>query len=213
MIMAPSALSGHRQPAPRARLVCKNPEALGSPAGQEILLDTSEVTIGRAPEHAISLKADGISRNHAKFFPGDGAWGVEDMGSTNGVLVNGAKAHQAWLKNGDLVLLGTVQYQFEFVKASVAETEEDAMAEAEKTVVMRPTVKREATGQGAPAQAPASRPAAAVGGAARTQTNTRPAAASRSAAAREKPSGSGSGIMLIIALAVVVIAAVAFMVL
>lgn len=204
MIMAPSAMAGHRQPAPRARLVCKNPDSLGSPAGQEILLDAGAVTIGRSPEHDVSLKADGISRNHAKFFPGDGAWGVEDMGSTNGVLVNGAKGQQAWLKPGDLIVVGTVQYVFEHLQAEapVSDDEADAMAEAEKTVIMRPTVKRQVTGDAA-LQPQASAPAAA---------STRPVTSTRVSAARDKPSGSGSGMKLIIILVVAVAAAVAFLV-
>lgn len=207
MIMAPSALAGHRLPAPRARLVCKNPDSLGSPAGQEILLDGSVVTIGRTPDHDVSLKADGISRNHAKFFPGDGAWGVEDMGSTNGVLVNGSKGQQAWLKPGDLIVIGTVQYAFEHLQAEApaADQDSDAMVEAEKTVVMRPTVKRQVTAD-APAQpkAPAQTVAPAAAG-------TRPATSTRVSAARDKPSGSGSGMKLIIVLVVAVAAAVAFL--
>ena len=214
MIMAPSARAGHRQPAPRARLVCENPDNLGSPAGQEILLDGSEITIGRTPDHDVALKADGISRNHAKFFPGDGAWGVEDMGSTNGVLVNGSKAQQAWLKNGDAIILGTVKYRFEFLPEAGAEEEEsDAMVEAEKTVVMRPTVKRNiAAEQSTPTPTP-TKPQATTQAArapAKPATAT-PRPAARASAARDKPSGIGSGMKLIIVLAAVVVAAIAFL--
>ena len=212
MIMTPSARAGHKLPAPRARLVCRNPDVLGSPAGQEILLDVSAVTIGRSPEHDVSLKADGISRNHAKFFPGDAAWGVEDMGSTNGVLVNGSKAHQAWLKPGDQIVIGTVQYVYELLRVDApAEDEPDAMREAEKTVVMRPTVKREVTGD-APNQPRAAPPAAQPTRAQSPAGGVGARPATRSATAREAPSGSGSGMKLIIALVVVVAAAVAFLI-
>ncbi len=216
MIMAPSARAGHRQPAPRARLVCENPDNLGSPAGQEILLDGSEITIGRTPDHDVALKADGISRNHAKFFPGDGAWGVEDMGSTNGVLVNGSKAQQAWLKNGDAIILGTVKYRFEFLPEAGAEEEEsDAMVEAEKTVVMRPTVKRNiAAEQSTPTPTPTPTKPQATTQAARAPAKpatATPRPAARASAARDKPSGIGSGMKLIIVLAAVVVAAIAFL--
>ena len=212
MIMTPSAMSGERSPAPRSRLVCRNPDVLGSPAGQEILLDGAQVTIGRGAEHDVTPKADGISRNHAKFFPGDGAWGVEDLGSTNGVLVNGSKAKQAWLKSGDVVVLGTVQYAFEHLPEARADEEYDAMREAEKTVVMRPTVKTQATAAAAASQAehkPAARPSSPGSATARGHAGARASTGASRGMAREKPR-SGSGMMLIVALAVAVAAVLGF---
>lgn len=222
LIMAPSEMAGHKKPAPRARLVCRNPNVLGSPAGQEILLDGGEVTIGRGSDSAVSLKADGISRHHAKVFPGDSAWGVEDLGSTNGVVVNGTRIKQTWLKPGDVMLLGTVEFEYGLVEVEVPTEMVDAMREAEKTVVMRPTVKREVTGE-----------VARTTGATTTRTATRtaskppppkpspatpahkaPAAAApgRPTAPRQDPKAkkSGSGMLLIVALLVVVVAAVGY---
>ena len=207
MIIAPSAEPAGSSAAPRARLVCSNPAVLGSPAGQEILLDGAEVTIGRSPDHDVSPKADGISRNHARIFPDDGAWWVADLGSTNGVIVNGSREQRARLQDGDTIILGTVQYAFERVEEEpVPSAESDAMREAERTVVMRPTVK---------SQMKAPSPATAQPRRARTQATAGSAGlAQRSRSgggrvAREQPQ-AGSGLKLIVLLAVVVGAAVAF---
>ncbi len=52
----------------------------------------SEVVVGREIGCSIApLTADGLSRRHAKFLFKDGAWTVEDMGSTNGTFKNGEK--------------------------------------------------------------------------------------------------------------------------
>lgn len=50
---------------------------------------SDEVTIGRSPGCAISLSDDTfISTVHARVFNRDGEWWVEDLGSTNGTLLN-----------------------------------------------------------------------------------------------------------------------------
>lgn len=50
------------------------------------LRDTLE--IGRADRCAIRLEDTYVSQVHARLYPKDGAWYVEDQGSTNGTLLN-----------------------------------------------------------------------------------------------------------------------------
>ena len=47
-----------------------------------------------------------ISRSHAQLQPADGKWKVLDVGSTNGLLVNGVKRSEAVLHDGDIVTFG-----------------------------------------------------------------------------------------------------------
>jgi pSer/pThr/pTyr-binding forkhead associated (FHA) protein len=47
--------------------------------------------IGRAPESDLVLTLGGVSRKHARFFLKDGAPWVEDLGSSNGTFLNGAR--------------------------------------------------------------------------------------------------------------------------
>ncbi len=49
-----------------------------------------EITVGRGADNLISIPVDGVSRCHARFFrDGNRQWFVEDLGSTNGITVNG----------------------------------------------------------------------------------------------------------------------------
>ena len=74
-------------------------------------------TIGRSRECEIVLGDSSISRKHAELRPSpQGQWTIADLGSTNGIRVNGASvpAGQAQpLAAGDHVTLGTVDATFE----------------------------------------------------------------------------------------------------
>ncbi len=111
MVLAPSALK-KKKVLPKAKLVCVDASVLSGPAGAEISLEEVETTLGRGEENTVSLKAEGISRMHARFFPSGDIWGIEDLGSTNGIKINGSKAHEAFLKHGDMIKMGARQYQF-----------------------------------------------------------------------------------------------------
>ena len=70
-------------------------------------------TIGREDDNAIRLEDTKVSRHHAAVRPRDGKWFIEDLGSTNGVYVNGAKIEQAELRKGDQVHIGSYDLVFE----------------------------------------------------------------------------------------------------
>ena len=56
--------------------------------GTTIRLSQSPVLIGRAPECTLVLNDDYASNRHARIFPSEGEWFVEDLGSTNGTLLS-----------------------------------------------------------------------------------------------------------------------------
>jgi len=60
----------------------------GELAGAVIPLGTSPITVGRAADSTLVLKDDFSSSRHARFFPSDGQWIVEDLGSTNGTWID-----------------------------------------------------------------------------------------------------------------------------
>jgi diguanylate cyclase (GGDEF)-like protein len=67
----------------------------------------AEVTIGRSDEALIVLDDESLSRRHARFFPVHGAFMVQDLGSTNGTLVNGLPITEPrTLADGDQIQLG-----------------------------------------------------------------------------------------------------------
>jgi ABC transport system ATP-binding/permease protein len=66
-----------------------------------------EITVGRQEGNSIRLTERNISRRHARFFRQSGTLFVEDMGSFNGVKVNGGRVvAPTSLKDGDLVIIG-----------------------------------------------------------------------------------------------------------
>jgi len=67
-----------------ARLVVLAPPAS---AGTTFTLP-GETTIGRAPGCGVVVDDERVSKLHARVFPGHGCWMVEDLGSTNGTLLN-----------------------------------------------------------------------------------------------------------------------------
>ena len=115
---------------PRARLYCVDVSVLKDARGAQILLDAGEVSIGRDPENQISLRAEGVSRRHARVFADSGHWLVEDIGSTNGTRVNNSELKEIKrLRDGDTVAFGRACYKFELrseiSKASVPGIEID----------------------------------------------------------------------------------------
>ena len=91
---------------------------LASPAltvDSERTLDSAPVTLGRSSDNDMNLGDDEFaSAHHAKVEPRrDGVW-VEDVGSTNGTFVNGAKLNRPQkLTPGDIIRVGETDLRFE----------------------------------------------------------------------------------------------------
>jgi pSer/pThr/pTyr-binding forkhead associated (FHA) protein len=67
----------------------------GALSGTTVRLADSPVTLGRSQDSTIVLDDDYVSSRHARFFPREGQWLVEDMGSTNGTYIDRAKVTSA----------------------------------------------------------------------------------------------------------------------
>ena len=130
-----------KQQPPAAILSCVGPAPTGS--SSQVSLVDSELTFGRSDEHDVVLAVDGISRNHARVYPGNGIWGLQDLGSTNGVFVNKTKVERAWLEPGDIVSIGTVHYKYGLAETALgaSPTPDIDISDAEKTLVIRPEAK------------------------------------------------------------------------
>jgi FHA domain len=66
----------------------------GTLAGTVIGLSDVQITIGRADDATLVLTDDYASTRHARLFPQDGQWLVEDLGSTNGTYLDRQKVTQ-----------------------------------------------------------------------------------------------------------------------
>ena len=63
----------------------------GGLAGMSIDLTDQQITMGRANDATLVLNDDYSSSYHARIFPQDGQWFVEDLGSTNGTYLDRQK--------------------------------------------------------------------------------------------------------------------------
>jgi hypothetical protein len=82
--------------------------------GKRLVVGASGATLGRSRSCDIVLDDANVSRRHAEVRPRGGGWIVADLGSTNGVAVNGARIEQAHaLRPGDRIELGTTALTFE----------------------------------------------------------------------------------------------------
>jgi pSer/pThr/pTyr-binding forkhead associated (FHA) protein len=87
-----------RPPARPARANRGEPHRLlvtaGALAGTSMSLADQQITLGRANDATLVLNDDYASSRHARLFPQDGQWIVEDLGSTNGTYLDRQKVTQ-----------------------------------------------------------------------------------------------------------------------
>ena len=108
-----------------ARLFVMNTEL----AGKEYPLGQNEVIIGRTEENDIVLSHVSVSGRHAKIVFDEGVLRIVDLGSANGVTVNGEIFSRTELKEGDVIELGQVKLRF--VVDGVVKKEAESKTEAE----------------------------------------------------------------------------------
>jgi Protein of unknown function (DUF3662)/FHA domain len=82
--------------------------------GKRMVIPASGAVLGRSRDADIVLADPNVSRRHAEIRPaGRGRWTVTDLGSTNGVKVNGTPiSGDAPLEAGDRIALGTADIRF-----------------------------------------------------------------------------------------------------
>jgi Protein of unknown function (DUF3662)/FHA domain len=75
-------------------------------------LDDGHAVIGRSKECDIQLPDANVSRKHAEVRQEGAAYWVIDLGSTNGMEVNGRRQKRAKLRQGDRITLGSTELVF-----------------------------------------------------------------------------------------------------
>jgi pSer/pThr/pTyr-binding forkhead associated (FHA) protein len=86
---------------------------VGPGQGQEFVLGGRRAVIGRGEECEIPVNHPSVSRVHAEVRPiGDGRYEVVDLGSANGVRVNGVELPNSLLDARDVIELGDVVLKF-----------------------------------------------------------------------------------------------------
>lgn len=86
-----------------ARIIVRRPDG----AQEVVPLGAAPVTVGRADGNTVVVKDDWVSRRHLEIVLGsDGLYYARDLGSANGLMVNGLRTASAPLRPGDLIRLG-----------------------------------------------------------------------------------------------------------
>ena len=97
---------------------------------KEYPLNKERITIGRKPHNDIQLDDPTVSGQHAAILMLQNAY-VEDLNSTNGVLLNGKKVTRRQLNHGDMIKIG--RHELKFI--------DDSAEEFEHTVIIQPETR------------------------------------------------------------------------
>ena len=84
----------------------------GRNLGAELVLRDEVSTLGRGPGVDFALEDPAMSRQHAAIEFAGGEFRVRDLGSTNGVLLNGRPVQVDELRHGDRIEIGSQEFQF-----------------------------------------------------------------------------------------------------
>lgn len=96
----------------------------GPTPGERFPLEKDEIWLGRDPSNDIMITDPEVSRRHARFLRRGNTYVVEDMGSTNGTLVNGEMITATKpLNHGDVLEFGEhTSLVFEVTPEAIDET-------------------------------------------------------------------------------------------
>ena len=70
-------------------------------------------TIGRTPDNDIQVNTTFVSRHHAVLLTSSEHCIIEDLNSTNGIVVNGQRVGRQLLHDGDVVTVGKTHFRYE----------------------------------------------------------------------------------------------------
>jgi predicted component of type VI protein secretion system len=130
---------------------------------KEIPLSKERITIGRKALNDVQIDNLAVSGEHAVIVSVMDDAFLEDLGSTNGTMVNGKSVKKHFLQDNDVVELG--KYKLKYVVEKKAQPKAapaaPAAADFEKTMVLRPGAMKAAVEQAKAMAAAGGQPAAA----------------------------------------------------
>ena len=147
---------------------------------REIPLDKERITIGRRPQNDIQIENLAVSGEHACVVTILNDSFLEDLGSTNGTLVNGNPIKKHILQNNDVVEIGKYKMKYVVEAAAAGQSAQD---DFERTMVMKSIPGKPAAPRAA--AAPTSPPTGAPRPAAATPLTSPPRPAAPAAAAQK----------------------------
>ena len=82
--------------------------------GDPIPLQKPRLVVGRQPSCDIILRFPNVSSRHCEFQLLNGYWHVRDLGSRNGIKVNGIRCDSHWLMPGDVLWVAKHRYEVNY---------------------------------------------------------------------------------------------------
>lgn len=122
---------------------------------REVPLDKERIMIGRKASNEIQIENLAVSGEHACIVTILNDSFLEDMGSTNGTLVNGNPIKKHILQNNDVIEIG--KYKLKYV-AGAPVAGQGASEDFEKTMILRPSARPAVAPKPATEPAPAAKP-------------------------------------------------------
>lgn len=92
----------------RSRLTCLTEPFVDA----EFSIVASVIVIGRGDDCDVVVPHETISKQHARVVTTGSEVRIEDLGSPNGILVNGTRKPQATLRGGDIIEIGKLRFRF-----------------------------------------------------------------------------------------------------
>jgi len=127
--------------------------------GPDIPLDREMLVVGRHPQCDARLDSIRVSRRHCCMTPDNGEVIVKDLGSTNGIRINGQRVEKGRLRPGDELSIAHIRYRFEDGQGQEM-TMADPQGERNGAFALPPIPGNHGTGAGAGAAAFRIRPPA-----------------------------------------------------
>ena len=81
-------------------------------AGQTREVTQTSVVLGRSREADVQIEDANVSRRHAELRQEGAGYWIVDLGSTNGIEVNGKRVDRKRLRDGDRITLGSTEVVF-----------------------------------------------------------------------------------------------------
>jgi hypothetical protein len=105
---APAAAADEEGELSGATRILSRPRLLerGDAGDREHVLALGRTSIGRASDNLVHLLDEAVSRHHAEIVPGPSGYLLRDLGSENGIFVNGERTPEHVLHEGDVIQIG-----------------------------------------------------------------------------------------------------------
>jgi adenylate cyclase len=116
-----------------------NGELVPLGGGDNIPLVRDILTIGRRESCDIPLRRPNVSGLHCELSFRDGFWWIRDLGSTNGIKVNGVRVDKKLIQPGDTITIAKLNYRIEYTLPSGRSAVDEL---AEDDIMSKPLLER-----------------------------------------------------------------------